>query len=173
MLDPSSAIGLAASLITLLNFTKDVLSRSQELQKSINGGLVRNTELQAVMERFGDCILQFKKESHPSVRRVIVGDVAAGFDRNENQADAFENELMQLAEEVGKIINQLMQALEALKSSSPTSRWTCIRQALMTMFKERELVHIEERIDRYRKQIDTTMLAAILSGKPLTDLEVC
>lgn len=159
MLDPSSAIGLAASLVTLIGFTKDVLSKSQELHRSINGDLVQNTELRAVMERFGDCMLQFRNTT--LCKRKYFENLGEGFDSDTNGVDQFEVQLLKMAEDVGVIIDQLMQALQKLAVSSPESKWSCARQALTTVFKEPELREFEERIDRYRKQIDTTLLLSL------------
>ena len=56
MLDPASAIGLAASVVQIIGFTKNILNKSHELRTSAKGVLVQNAEIETAAASFGKLI---------------------------------------------------------------------------------------------------------------------
>jgi hypothetical protein len=60
MLDPASAVGLAASIIQLTKFVTGILNDSHELYKSIDGALIRNVELETVCTRLDKMVENIK-----------------------------------------------------------------------------------------------------------------
>jgi hypothetical protein len=157
MLEPASAIGIAASLVTLIEFVKNTIGKSRELYHAVDGGTVRNTELRAVLERFSRGLNRFHK---CPPRRCYPGDLYRTIATRERdiEPDEFETDLLGLATEVGEVVTQLQRALEKLVVGPSGSKWSCVRQALKTIFKEKELKELEERVNSYRRQIDTTLL---------------
>jgi hypothetical protein len=49
-MEPLVALGLAANIVQLINFTTELVSKGHEMHRSDDGALVENSELQAVTE---------------------------------------------------------------------------------------------------------------------------
>lgn len=141
-MDPASATSLAAAILQLASFTGKVLSRSQELYKAADGALLRHTELSSVAKNFQEILqrLEFKKFS--SGENVTVKKTA----------------LDVLVIEAQAVTQELLVLLRRLTSQpGPNLRWKSVRQAVLTLWKDSQLQELEQRLDRYRNQIDSAL----------------
>jgi hypothetical protein len=60
-----------------------------------------------------------------------------------------------------KVSEELLDVIQDLRSSGPHSRWKSFRQALMSVWKEHEIDTLSQRLERYRRQIDTILLVSM------------
>jgi hypothetical protein len=144
MIDPASAIGLAASIIEVIRSTKSILSKSSELYNSSQGALIQNIELETVASSF----------------EKLIKDLARNVGGLEG-ADNAELKIIQLAKDVDSIVRRLTATLRAVKTGSKAQAWQSIWQSLRSILKEEELRSLEISLDRYRKQIDTALLVSL------------
>lgn len=134
-MDPISATSLAAAIIQLADFSGKVFSRSRELHLSADGALLKHTELATIANNFRQLLKSLRKDDKlPELSNLVI------------EAESVTNELLTLLQEL---------AGEATVSKT---RWSSVRQALLTIGKDRELCAHEERISVYRKQLDTALL---------------
>lgn len=147
MIHPDSAIGLAGNILQFVGFTKDVLTRSLEVYGSTDGATVHNTELESVALSARRLTQKLK-----SRMAMLLPD---------RESEDESTELTCLSQAVKQAADELLEKLETLKTSSKKQAWGSIRQALRSVMKESELKKLEERLDRYRKQLDTALLACL------------
>jgi hypothetical protein len=133
-MDPASATSLAAAILQLADFTRKVLSRSQELYKSVDGALIRHTELSVVASNFVALLDHLKIKNSTT-------------------------QLGALAAEAQDVTQELLDLLHWLKDKAdPNHRWASVRHAILTLMKDSQLHGLEQRVDRYRKQTDSALL---------------
>ncbi len=149
MLDPASAIGLASSVVQLVTFTKDVLSRSHELYESVNGATVEYGDIEKVTSSLDRLM-----------KNIELNSIAKSSPNT--QADEVELELKELCLGVKRSVDPLLDTLRVLKLKKYKSKtYESVRVAIKTMIKEPEIDKLEHRLDRYRKQLDTTLLVSL------------
>jgi len=154
MLDGASAVGLAASIVQIIVFTKGVLSASHELYTSIDGALVQNTELETVTQCFRHFIADSNSKGYG---RKAIGHVV----------DISEQQLRALTQSASQILEELLSTLDDLKVTGKNRRWSSFRQALRSVWTENKIVQLEHRLDRVREQIDTALLYSLRYSSPL------
>jgi hypothetical protein len=149
MLDPVTSIGLAASVIQLIAFTKDLLDKSEEVQGRIDGALLENSELETITRS----LLKLSGQlSVPQKKNTTKPDT---------KLDPVEKEISELCDGCKNVAQSLVEALTELKSDGNRNRWRSFNQALRCIWNERKINDIVERLERYRRQIDTLMLVSI------------
>jgi hypothetical protein len=146
MLDPASAIGLAASIVQLFNFVKDVLGDSHKIYKSANGTLVENMDLETICKRLEALSLEIQKNTPEVPARKL------------SEADS---QLQTLTGEARTRAKELIQMLESLKNTSKGSAWESVRKALASAAKSKDLELLEDRLGRVRGQIDSVLLVTL------------
>jgi vacuolar-type H+-ATPase subunit I/STV1 len=151
MLDPAFAIGLAASIVQIINFIKGVLTKSHEIYQSTDGVLVQNADLECVAVSFSKLLAELRENSRLLRPQTYVSRVLT-------QADA---QLRTLSSGVDGILVELLNTLNSLKVDPQHTRWDSIRQSLRSTLKEAELEDLEKRLERYRQQIDTALLVSL------------
>ncbi|KAG7294050.1 hypothetical protein NEMBOFW57_004112 [Staphylotrichum longicolle] len=74
-----------------------------------------------------------------------------------------EKDIVSLCEGVRELCAQLISAVEGLKvaMNNRAARWETFRQALRRVWKESEISNLMDRLERYRNQIDSILLANI------------
>jgi hypothetical protein len=145
MLDPASAIGLAASLVQITSFVKEILSDSHELYLSADGALVQNLELEAVCRRLDGLVLNLDKK-------------AARVANRGSQATEIDQQLATLSLETQKITKEFLGRLEKLKLNVGDNKWKTVRRAIESVVKSKDLELLANRLSKHRDQIDTALL---------------
>ncbi|KAF2184494.1 hypothetical protein K469DRAFT_688947 [Zopfia rhizophila CBS 207.26] len=133
MLDPSSAIGLVASVIQLVTFTSSIVSKSREVYNSAEGALVEQMELETVTQSLKGLIHDMQK------RKFSILLSPGGMN----------------------VSNELLSTLESLKVQGNRKKWNSFRQALNSVWNERKFEELENPVNRYRSQINTTLLLSL------------
>ncbi|KAL1620845.1 hypothetical protein SLS54_005775, partial [Diplodia seriata] len=140
-MDPATVIGLAASIVQLTTFTGQLLSKSREIHSSADGALVENRELEAITTSLQD----------------LSRDISAG-SRYSTKAD---KKLNQLCDGCQEVTNELLVLVQKLKGSNSHHGWGSFRQAALSVWKEKEVRALSDRVERYRRQIDTVLLVTL------------
>ncbi|KAF6812056.1 hypothetical protein CSOJ01_05337 [Colletotrichum sojae] len=144
-MDPASAFGLAASIVQTLTFASDLISKGRQLYHSAQRSLVENEELEAITRTL---------QSHS--RRIAIQSTDAPMGRDEIGQD-----LSKLCDGVRDLCKQLIATIESLKKPDSATRWDSFRQALQSVWKEQDIADLAQRLERYRRQIDSIVLAGL------------
>ncbi|KFA80366.1 hypothetical protein S40288_10153 [Stachybotrys chartarum IBT 40288] len=140
-MDPLSAIGLASSLVQLITFTTDVVSKGREIQRSASGSSIENADVEAIARSL----------QHQS-RRIAAQASGRRFASGTNE------DLGILCNEVRTIAKDLIDTIDRLKTNGQASRWTSLHQALKSVWKEKDIDDFVHRLELYRRQIDSLLL---------------
>lgn len=133
-MEVASAVGLAAAILQLATFSGQVLGRSRKLYKVADGALIQHSELSLVTAHLSGLLSNVHQRSTSM-------------------------SLRELTEHARKTTQELLDLLNSLKQQAgPKQPWTSVRQALATIRKERELNELEERVARYRDELDTALI---------------
>jgi hypothetical protein len=146
MVDPMTALGLASNVVQLVSFTSDIISKSREIYKSQDGKLVEHMELEAITNSLKGLSsdLLFPSEGEDLSRR------------DENLQD--------LCEGCREISRQLLGVIQEFQAQGGNKKWKSFRGALNSIWKEDEIEKLSRRLDRYRAQIDTTLLVSLTTA---------
>ncbi|KAH8746655.1 hypothetical protein BGZ57DRAFT_972296 [Hyaloscypha finlandica] len=150
MADPLTALGLASNIVQLITFASSLVSKTREISKSANGALVENLELEAIASNLQELSrgirgLRSRQESY--VRST--------------KGTAAERHLEELCEGCEMVSGQLLVVIRGLRSDARHVSWSSFRQALLSVWKEKRIDALVERLERYRCQIDTALLASL------------
>jgi len=143
-MDPVTTIGLASSIVQLITFTSDLVSKGREIYKSANGSLVEHLELESIVGSLVD-----------------LSDALDLPNPTERKLTSTERQLSELCDGCKSVTEKLLDAIRKLKAKAPHKGWQSFRQALNSAWKESEIAALESRLDRYRRQIDTTLLVSL------------
>lgn len=157
MADPLSAIGLAASLVQLLSFSEGLISKSIEIYHTVDGSQIELTELDAILDSFAgllDNLTQNHEGYNPSISQ-------NGFAKTSKRL-RIGTQLDALVESTRQVIEEMVELIKKLRGGELRNKaWASLRQAFLTIINERKLQDLEHRLDRLRKQIDTSLLSSL------------
>jgi hypothetical protein len=173
MLDPITTIGLAASIVQLADFTGRLISNSHEFYKSASGALVQHEDLRVVAESLRAQLggLSRKRqevqvsEDIDNWKQLYEVDDFGNLVRKPAQWDGIQDDpalqLEKLSYEMDEAASKLLNVVDELRLIPGHRTWSSIRQAVKSILKQHEIQELEERLDRYRKQVDTTLLISL------------
>lgn len=151
MLDPISAIGLTASIVQLVTFSEGLIRRTSDIYHSVDGSLVQHTELESIVTSFSELLDVLRNNQN-----------AFNLSKQKSNQVSADTELDKLAADTRLVIEEILQVIRRLKGNGNSSRaWYSVRQALLTIINENKLKDLEQRLDRLRKQIDTSLLNSL------------
>ncbi|KAL9035235.1 MAG: hypothetical protein Q9214_006679, partial [Letrouitia sp. 1 TL-2023] len=138
-MDPATATGLAASVVTLVQFTWDLFANSRAIYRSADG-LPRN--------------------------KAFIDGIAGDLSRlskgiSTDSAENAPNDLKILAKTCTDIAGELCSALRKLKVKGKRTRWACLRAALKDVWSGSEIEDIQRRLDNVRAQLQVRLTADI------------
>jgi hypothetical protein len=149
-MDPVTALGVAAATVQFISFAGDVISKSRELYLSADGTLVTQTELDTIAKSLVRLCAPIKH-----------WDPARG---KRWRLNSTELELKGICQGCVREAESLQRGIEKLKiQGSHHRKWKSFRQALNSINSEREIEQLSTRLDRYRAQLDTTLLFILRS----------
>jgi len=130
-MDPVTAVGFAASILTFIDFSHKVITGTIEVFKS--GSTSENVYISEVI---GDL-----KDATEELRKRPTGK------------SHHEKALHQLSIPCQELAQQLINLLKQLSTTPGQSKWVSVRVALRSMRKNGEVVELEKKLDKYRSQI--------------------
>ena len=138
-MDPITAVGFAASILTCIEFGYKLTTGTLEVLKT--GNLKDNTHISIVINDF----------------RAVVKPLS----RPPTGKSEHEVALQELSKNCQEVSQRLSELLEMLKIDPKSSTWKSARVALRSMRNKGKIGDLEELLNRYRGQI-MTRLALIL-----------
>ena len=136
-MDPMTAISLASSLITFVDFASKIVTGTYEVYNSTVGSTIENAHI--------DTVISDLKE------------VAADLETDVPGKSKHERALKEFASKCDKVANDLLQLLNRIKSDSSQSTWKSLKATLISMRKQKEITGLEKRLNDYRSQILTRL----------------
>jgi hypothetical protein len=150
MLDPMSALLVAASAVQFVDFSIKMVSKSKELYKSTSGALEENLQLSQSARILLGCEKEVRNALHVLTFHppLVISD---------SQAD-----LLELCENCLNVGLKLVDRLTSLemKDGLKHRRWQSIRQALKSEWGKREVNEMRDSLAGYKSDL---MLFILLS----------
>jgi hypothetical protein len=147
VLDPLSALSVAGNVVQFTEFTINLLSKSRKIFKSEEGALIENLELEAVTRNLAELSGRIR-ETFPS--------------QTQEQMLTYDDvSLKNLCDSCISTAEELLAVLRKLRLQGRHEKWTSFRNALKTMLSENELNDLSRKLERYRRQLDTQLLASL------------
>jgi len=135
-MDPLSALAVACAVTHFVDFGSKILSKGYEISKSATG----TTELYKDIET---CTSQFESLTNRLSGSVLTGSDAA---------------LAQISQGCQEIAKELLARLEAFKAKKQGKR-EVFSKAFLSVWSEKKVKEMQDKLERYRKQLDTTIFA--------------
>ena len=139
-MDPVTAIGLAASIVSFIDFSWSLLTGAKELYESGRRKTKDNARISSIVDDLNEYALDL----------TIGGE---GASKHEKALRALANDCHGLSKELVKIL----QKLEMTKNS----RWQSLKKTWQAMRKADDIALIELRLEKYRTQMNTRLLALL------------
>jgi hypothetical protein len=137
--DPFSALGLAGNIVQFVDFASKLFSKSKELYKSSSGATNENQELEDATDTLRRLCASLRK----------VDQAGSKSARRLND----EGVLRELANNCNVTADELLSALEDLRTRGPRRKWQSFHQALRTVWKKDKIVAMENKLASYRSQL--------------------
>jgi hypothetical protein len=130
-MDPITAVGFAASILTFIDYSHQLISGTLEVIKS--GNTSENAHVSVVINDLCD----------------ITKELNSPLSGNSNHAEA----LNTLASNCRGLSEDLQKLLEKLRVTGESSNWKSVKVTLRSMWKKGDVAELESRLDKYRSQI--------------------
>lgn len=147
MLDPFSALSLAATIVQFVDFSSKIVSGAAELYRSAEGSLTNNVELSTIVTDLS--AISSGLEVHD--RELS----------HEYEYSKDERALANLAVQCKDLADKLMDVLDDLSVKGSHKKWKSVRQALRSVWKENEIRDIQKRLDSFRSQLTLRLVATL------------
>ena len=145
-MDPITAVGFAASILTFIDFGYEIVTGTLEIVKS--GSTSENIHVSVVI---GDLHEVVKSLSPPPVNppSTPLGNLPG----KPSAISVHESALKRLAEKCQELSNELVTLLKNLSAAPGSSLWVSARVALRNMRKKGKVADLEDKLDKYRSEM--------------------
>jgi hypothetical protein len=130
-MDPLTAVSFAASILTFIDFSYQVITGTYEVMSS--GATSKNAQIGTVIKDLHD-------------HTALLGKCPQG-------GLSHEAALKTIASECENLSQDLLNMLERLKASSDSPKWRKVKVVIRSLWKKGAVAELESRLDRYRSQI--------------------
>ena len=135
-MDPVTCIGLAASILTFIDFSSSLVRGSYEVYKSSTGTTAENAHISNVVDDLNELVSGLETD--------LVGETK------------HEKALVKLAEQCQGLAGELVYLLGKLRANGE-SRWEAVKVKWKSMRNEKNVAHVEQRLRDYRSEISVRM----------------
>ncbi|KAJ4264312.1 hypothetical protein NW762_005508 [Fusarium torreyae] len=132
-MDPVSAIGLASSIITFIDFGTELITGAIEIYRAPDGSSAADARLQDILNDLGDLVEELEKTFHAATKA--------------------EKNIKSLAQECGEDTRELKDILRGLKMAGRRTPWKSVKAKWMNMRAESRVEELKERLNEYRTDI--------------------
>jgi hypothetical protein len=139
-MDPVTAIGLAASIVSFIDFSWSLVTGAKDLYESGCRRTKENARISSIIDDLNEY-----------ARDLTIG--GEGASKHEKALRALANDCHSLSEDLVKTL----QKLELTKRS----RWQSLKKSWEAMQKAGDIASIEFRLDKYRAQMNIRLLALL------------
>jgi len=150
-MDPVTALGVASSVVQLVDFTQGLIRSTYEIYKSTSGSSAANVDLQTVTTS----LKSLNDDLRLSVDR---GARALGKGTEPSNNDA---ELLTLCQNCNGVADNLISTLEKLKAQKSHKIRDNFGRALLTVWTKKEVESLERQLEQYRHQISLHINASV------------
>ncbi|OAL37221.1 hypothetical protein AYO20_03397 [Fonsecaea nubica] len=158
VLDPLSAIGLAANIVQFIDFSRRLISDAKEIYHSTNGTSAENVELQDVAE---------------SLSR-LSSTLISPLDPSQAAVAQTEAEIVKIAAASRVVGDELQAAIQSLTAGDGSrKKWRSFLQALKTLWKRDKIAKLRKRLEDARSNLSVHVLSyiSVRQGQALQSLE--
>ena len=138
-MDPVIATGLAASIVTFVQFTWNICAQSRAIYRSANGLPKDKASIDAVA--------------------VDLGRLSRGISIDSTESTS--QDLKELATACTTIADELCSALGDLKRNGRRTRWSSLQTALKDVWGARKIEDLQRRLNNVREQLHIRLTAEI------------
>lgn len=160
MIEPLSALGLASNLISVIQFSYDIVSEGNRIYQDANGILTANKATEEVAKDLSDLTETLKSKQDE-------------WQTAHNQLPLDEDDICirNICERCIEVSMELQIQLNKLKvKEGPGKRLRSYRQALISVWHKDGIEELARRLQRYQSELDTRVLVSIRQS--LKDSEV-
>jgi formate dehydrogenase maturation protein FdhE len=150
-MEPLAALGIASNIIQIVNFASRLVSRGHELYQSADGRLADHAVLDSAAQNLS----------------TLANDQLKFGGAISREPTATYAQLVKLKADSQTIADKLSSALNKASVRGKHKKWQSIFQALMSIYKEKEISSLASQLDNIRKQVDTTLLVSLLCVRVL------
>jgi hypothetical protein len=147
-MDPITALGVASSVVQLVDFTQGLIRSTYEIYKSPTGSSEASSDLASI----ATSLKTLNEDLSQSVRRATVS--------TGNKPSNTDLELLKLCRNCNGVANKLLSALQKLKTQK-SDVWHSFMGALHTVWKEKELSLLRDSLETYQWQISTRVNVSV------------
>jgi len=141
-MDPLTAVGLAGSIVTFVDFSTKVLSTARRLYESTGGSIEENDELESLAKNL--------KELADNTRHRPTNISPKG---HFGLSITSETVLSNLSQQCIQVADELLEALDSIKVKGDNRTRKSAVQAVKTMRKQDHIEALQRRLDRISKQL--------------------
>ena len=146
-MEPVTALGVAASIVNIVDFAIEVVSKGNKIYHSGDGSLSENHDLEVITNDM--LLLQNKLQTSSS--ELIQG-------KNLNEDD---KALRDLSTAANDIADQLLAGLNKVKVQGRFRRWKSLRQAVKSVWSKREVDEMANRLAKIKHQIQMRLMVSL------------
>lgn len=147
LLDPLSALSLAGTVVQFVDFTIKILEKGRQTYKSADGSTAEHEDLNAITNDLIRLNERLKSSMHS--------------DREVKQLSLDEQALEGVASDCSSIAQELLDHLQQLKVQGKKTKLKSLRQALKNVWNKGELEELDDRLARYREELEVHLLVSI------------
>lgn len=147
LLDPLTALSVAGTVVQFVDYATRLVSKGQQIYRSVDGALLENLELQTVTED----LFKLSNRLNTSVHQGV----------SSKQLSLDEQALESLAIACRDIAQELLEHLERLKVKGETRKLKSFYKALKSVWNKADLDDLVERLSRYREELEVHLLVSI------------
>jgi hypothetical protein len=154
MPQPLLAVGLATAILQTIDFAVNILSENRAIYPSSDGASPDNqTVLRDITNNFHR--LSFRISENDVKRR--------GAEKKNAKLSEAEQHLLKMSEEMKELVDPLRDAFFRVqpRGSYSDPNWGSAREALLTVWKEKEMIALAKRLNGIKKDVDTALLSAL------------
>lgn len=141
-MDPLTAIGLAGNIITFVDLSTKILSRTKELYESASGATTENDELESLTKNLKELAGKTRRQTSNASR-----DSRFGLNiTTETVLDSLNRQCIQVSDE-------LLEILDSVKVKGDGAKLKVAIQAVKTILKKDRIDALQQRLDRISKQL--------------------
>jgi len=146
-MDPLIVVSVAGNIVQFIQFGCQIVSKGQQIYRSTTGSLTENVDIETVANDLRALSTQLKQSSNSLHGSGVTAD---------------EKALHEMCDKCIDISNNLIAHLDQLKVNEYHHRkWKSFRQALKSVWNERELDSIVERLSMFRQELETHILVSL------------
>lgn len=140
-MEPFSALAVATSVVQFLDFSAKVISKGNQLRKSVTGALSENDEIEGLASRLQDLVKELRTSTSSSQAQ---GDQA----------------LQIIYGHSVKVADELVAELRKLKvpTGSRNRRWKSFRHALKTVWSKEKLEAMVKKLNGLQQELSSHLI---------------